>query len=362
MKERLKRRNLSHRNKKSFSGSFRAKKKRNKHKILLFIILVCFFILISFLVYLFFISNFFHIKEIKVENIINENTQIKNLNEDDFIKNEELEGIIKRQIEEGRGLLPQKNIVFFSKKKLNESLGDYNFANISLKKNIWQKRLSLQVKEREEALLYLENGIYYFLDKSADVVKTQKSCEQVKLEAEEIAKKKAEEENLKQLNNSENQSSENLETAEKLVKEDNSPLISSSEDHLDNSANINCLDLKKDFGEEIFLPLVENISDSKRLSENKKHVNLSEEYLSFVFNLYSGLGGESELNFKKIILDEERDTVKLKLNNNLDIYLSLKYPFEEQISKFFIISRERPSELVGKKYIDLRYGDKIFCY
>jgi hypothetical protein len=99
-----------------------------------------------------------------------------------------------------------------------------------------------------------------------------------------------------------------------------------------------------------------------RISEDQKYAKIDEEYLNFSFKLYNDLNDSSEFGFKKINLDGEYNTIKVQLNNNLELYFSLKNDYNEQISKFFTLSRERASDLSGKKYIDLRYGDKIFYY
>lgn len=320
MRERLKRQSFNHRNKKSFSGSFRAPKKENKFKIFIIIALSSIAIILLLLFYFIFISGFFNIRDIKIENANG--------------KTEKLQAIVEGQIDGGGGLFSQKNIIIFNKNKLSKSLAEFNFANFSLKKNIWQRHLILKVSEREEALIYLESDVYYFLDKSANVVKMQKSCDQTK---------------VKEVINASS-------TASSTASTTNEVLVETSIDDTD------CLKLDDKFKQENFLPFIENISPSKKISENQKYAKLDEEYLSFAFKLYTDLNNSSEFGFKKIVLDEEYNTIKVKLNNNLDIYLSLKNDYQEQISKFFTVSRERASELSGKKYIDLRYGDKIFYY
>jgi len=325
MKDRLKRQSFNQRNKKSFSSSFRAPKKENKIKVFLIIGLSSILIIILLSLYFIFFSSFFKIKEIKVEGIDN--------------KDEQIETLVQEQISGGGGLFSQKNIIIFNEKKLLKTLSDFNFAKISLKKNIWKRHLILKINEREEALLYLESNIYYFLDKSANVVKFQNSCDQV----------------------------QNKKINENLAKSSStaSSTASSSKEILPNEATVdlsNCLKFDDKFKQDNFMPLIENVSSNKKINDEQKYIKLEEEYLSFVFKLYADLNNSTEFGFKKIILDEEYNTIKVKLNNNLDIYLSLKNDYSEQMSKFFTITRERSSELSGKKYIDLRYGDKIFYY
>ncbi len=293
MRDRLiKRRSYNQKNKKSFSSSFRAPKKENKLRLILIFSLIGLFIIALATIYLIFFSNFFKIKDIEVSGSNNRDEMVRS--------------IVEEQVNGSSGLFSQKNIIIFNKARLLNNLSSFNFASVSLSKNIWKRHLILKINEREEALLYLEGDRYYFLDNSGNVVKSDSAC-----------------------------------TA---------------------STTENCLTVDDNFRKENFLPIIENHSDLNRISEDQKSTKLDEEYLVFAFKLYNDLNDSSEFGFKKINLDGEYNTIKVQLNNNLELYFSLKNDYNEQISKFFTLSRERASELSGKKYIDLRYGDKIFYY
>lgn len=221
-------------------------------------------------------------------------------------RNEVVKSMVEEQVNGNSGLFSQKNIIIFNKARLLNNLSEFNFSSISVNKNIWKRHLILKINEREEALLYLEAEKYYFLDNAANVIKSNDAC-----------------------------------TA---------------------STTENCLKIDDNFRKENFLPIIENHSDMARISEDQKYAKIDEEYLNFSFKLYNDLNDSSEFGFKKINLDGEYNTIKVQLNNNLELYFSLKNDYNEQISKFFTLSRERASDLSGKKYIDLRYGDKIFYY
>lgn len=221
-------------------------------------------------------------------------------------RNDVVKSIVEEQVNGNSGLFSQKNIIIFNKARLLNNLSEFNFSSISVNKNIWKRHLILKINEREEALLYLEAEKYYFLDNAANVIKSNDAC-----------------------------------TA---------------------STTENCLKIDDNFRKENFLPIIENHSDMARISEDQKYAKIDEEYLNFSFKLYNDLNDSSEFGFKKINLDGEYNTIKVQLNNNLELYFSLKNDYNEQISKFFTLSRERASDLSGKKYIDLRYGDKIFYY
>lgn len=89
----IKRQSFNHRNKKSFSGSFRAPKE-NKFKIFIIIALSGIAIILLLLFYFIFISGFFNIRDIKIENANG--------------KTEKLRAIVEEQIDGGGGLFSQK--------------------------------------------------------------------------------------------------------------------------------------------------------------------------------------------------------------------------------------------------------------
>lgn len=330
MRDKIKRQSFNQRNRKSFSGSFKVNKKEEKNKVfIMFGLLVVLFLILA-LVYFLLFSTYFKIKEIIVEGASNKTEQIKE--------------VAEGQIEGGKAIFSQKNIIIFNKNKLLKNLSSFNFATIRLKKNLWKRHLIIKISEREEAILYLENGEYYFLDKIGNVVKSQTSCAKIKKNLENQLLDQASAEDS--FNSSSSDEVEDQNPPQEIIRLEDS----------------NCLEFDNKFKEGNFLPIIENNSETNKISENKKYIKLEEEYVVFVFKLYNDLNNSSEFGFKKIILNDEYNTIKVRLNNDLDIYLNLKDDYLEQISRFFTLIRERASELSGKKYIDLRYGDKTFCY
>ncbi|HOZ53591.1 MAG TPA: hypothetical protein PK142_02850, partial [bacterium] len=123
----------------------------------------------------------------------------------------------------------------------------------------------------------------------------------------------------------------------------------------------NCLLVNEDYKKENLYPLIENIGKNK-VNDSQKNIKLDREYIDFVIKLYNDIGISGNFGLKNIILDEEYNTVKIKLNNSLEVYFSFKNEYSDQISRFFVLKKELEEDLSGKKYIDLRYGDKIFYY
>ncbi|MFA5420723.1 MAG: hypothetical protein WC280_01710, partial [Patescibacteria group bacterium] len=86
----------------------------------------------------------------------------------------------------------------------------------------------------------------------------------------------------------------------------------------------------------------------------------SEEYLYFSKELYEDLGFDSDFRVKNFILDESINTIKVNLHNDVVILLNLKDDYMDQFQRFEDIKKELKDELKTIKYIDMRYGDKIY--
>lgn len=340
---------FSDRNKKYISGSFRAPQNKKNHSFTWFIIL--FFIFIIFFIYLVF-SGFFSIKEIKINGLVK-------------IDQMKVEEIVQTQKNNNFLFFHQSNLLFFNKKKLINNLNNYNFSQVLVKKRIFKKTLVLNIKEREQAFIFLENNNYFFSDKNGAIINYLPSCfipekntSSVEINLNAISDEKENEE----------QKNQTLEIID-LNSADNPNSIDSAKIQIDhqniNKANENnkteCLIIDETYKKDNLYPIIENIAKI-RVGEDKKQIKLDPEYIDFALKLYNDLTDNSEFGLNRIILDEEYNTVKIKLNNGLDVYFSFKSDYLEQLSRFFAIKKEKSEELRGKKYIDLRYGDKIFYY
>lgn len=117
---------------------------------------------------------------------------------------------------------------------------------------------------------------------------------------------------------------------------------------------INPLDIKKEK-----YTLIRNESE-KKISDYK--IQVDKKYMESAQELFRKLGDSSlGINIEKFIIDENIDTIKLKTEEGVKISFSTKNDLNKQIEKLIIIIREKLKEdFATKKYIDLRFGDKVY--
>lgn len=315
---------FSEQNRKTVSGSFRAPSKRKEKNLFWFIIISFLVVVIAILCLLF--SKVFCIKDI----------QIKGLN---TIDRESLENIISEQKNNKFLMFSQDNLILFNKNKLTTNLQDFNFMSVSIKKNILKRNLIIEIEERQQAIIFLEKGVYFFLDKEGNIISYKIDCKVVE----------------KELSNTSTMDNNTDSTSSNSINNDSKKYSILSK--LDKN---NCIKIDDNYKKENLYPIIENIGNDK-VDDNVKKVDLDDEYINFCLKLYNKLYESTDFGLKNIILDEERyNTVKIKLNNGLEVYFSLKNDCDEQIKSLFTLEKEMKGELQGKKYIDLRYGDKIF--
>ncbi|MDD3711020.1 MAG: hypothetical protein PHP37_00210 [Patescibacteria group bacterium] len=330
MDKRLKTRPLSKCRKKSYSGSFRTQKKESNLKFLWLILAIPLIVIILIIFFLF--SSFFNLKTTEIQGV------------DDY-KKEKIEIIINNQIKSKNLFFSQENLVFFKKDKLLKDLDDFNFSNIIIKKNIFKKSLTIELEEREKAIIFYEGDYYFFADKDGNIINSQIDCGKIVLENDLSS-------------NSSNTESTEEERGE-VSLDDFQKLDQSKQLEIEEIKN--CLDFNEKYRKENLFPFIENVG-RERVTDNKKNIKIDSSYIDFSLKLYNDLSEDSEFGLNRIVLDEEYNTIKARLNNNIDLYFSFKEDYMEQVSRFFALKRERGAELKAQKYIDLRYGDKIFYY
>jgi cell division septal protein FtsQ len=293
-------RSLGRCGKKSYSGTFQKDKKCRGLRFFWIFIISLFLLLILFIYLL--SSNWLNIKRIEIKGL-------------DEYKALQIEDTVYKQQESKNILFSQKSLVFFSKNKLFKNLEEFNFLELSIDKKYFGKKLIIDIKEREKALIFKENNYFLFIDKEGNIISSQIDCQ--------------------------NQ-----------LASDNPEEIRDNE---------NCLDFNDEYKKENLFPFIEN-NGQDRILESQKKVKLEAEYIDFSLKIYNDLRGGDDFDLDKIILDEDYNTTKIKLNNGLEVYFNFRDDYSEQISRFFTLKREKRNDLQDKKYIDLRYGDKIFYY
>ena len=105
-------------------------------------------------------------------------------------------------------------------------------------------------------------------------------------------------------------------------------------------------------------PLLENDS-ANRISDRRITVNAS--YLDFALRLYPLLKAQSDLDISRIVIDDEINTVKLKLMSGPEVYFNTTGDAEKQVNKFIIVKNEKlKTDFAKKTYIDVRFGDSVY--
>ena len=100
-------------------------------------------------------------------------------------------------------------------------------------------------------------------------------------------------------------------------------------------------------------PIIKNLIERTRIKQ---------EQIAYILELFQAFKDyEKEFKINKFIIDEELNTVKVKLLDGPKIFFSTKGEIEKQINKAVIIKNEKLKEsFFDKEYIDVRIGDSIY--
>jgi len=324
---------FSERNKKTLSGSFRGSKKEKDFNIFWFFLIFLIIILILPIISIF--SNFFNIRNIEIKGLFR-------------IDQAGIENIVLEQKNNKKFFIKQENLIFFNKNNLIKSLEEYNFKNVYVEKKLLKRALNIDIEERTQSFIFFESNIYFFVDSEGYIIDSSYSCNYI----EELKSK------IKPVIIDSNSSSTEEDIA--INEIDNTDKNEGYREIISENSN-NCLILDENYKKENLYPIIENIGKNK-VSDDQKRIKLDQEYIDFTIKLYNDIDISGDFGLKNVILDEEYNTVKIRLNNDLEVYFSFKNEYSDQISRFFVLKKELGEDLRGKKYIDLRYGDKIFYY
>ncbi len=107
-------------------------------------------------------------------------------------------------------------------------------------------------------------------------------------------------------------------------------------------------------------PIISNES-SERIKD--KRVQVDKNYVNSAGKLFEdirSIAGQ-DIIISRFIIDSDMDTIKVLTQEGVKVVFSTKESFEQQIKKFLVVKRERLKEdFKNKKYVDLRFGDKIY--
>jgi cell division septal protein FtsQ len=106
-------------------------------------------------------------------------------------------------------------------------------------------------------------------------------------------------------------------------------------------------------------PLIANESDL-RISDGK--INADTSYIGYASELMEKMAAElPDIGIDRFIVDKDIDTLKILTPEGIRISFNTKTAIDDQLEKLAVVKREKlKDDFKDKKYIDLRFGDKIY--
>ncbi len=102
------------------------------------------------------------------------------------------------------------------------------------------------------------------------------------------------------------------------------------------------------------------VSDERGTNIDGSKIDLDRQYLDFMLELYRKFS-LTDLKIDKFVIDKNPDTLRVNLKDGPFLLFSLKESQEKQINKLIALRQEKLKDNFKKiKYLDLRYGDKVF--
>jgi len=106
--------------------------------------------------------------------------------------------------------------------------------------------------------------------------------------------------------------------------------------------------------------ILEDKNETDFIGDQDK-INIKDDYLRFILDLYDRLVDIPDLPVEKFIIDQEFNTIKVDLRDGPVVYFNTKSEVEDQIDRLLLVKREKIKDNFNKiNYIDLRYGDRVF--
>lgn len=106
-------------------------------------------------------------------------------------------------------------------------------------------------------------------------------------------------------------------------------------------------------------PLIDHIGENAIADRKIEKQNDNIDYIVRLFDKFKK--EKPGFTIERFIIDNEINTVKIKINQGTEIYFNTKEDMDKQINKLMIIITEKLKDnLNNKKYIDLRYGDRVY--
>ncbi len=107
------------------------------------------------------------------------------------------------------------------------------------------------------------------------------------------------------------------------------------------------------------LPVLYNNGEAKRL--DKKIEGEQEAITAAPILLTEFKGRFSQIGFRQFVVDNNRRTITVVLSKGQLLYLSTSLGLMDQLDRFdLLLKQELKDELPKLRYVDMRYGDKIY--
>lgn len=106
-------------------------------------------------------------------------------------------------------------------------------------------------------------------------------------------------------------------------------------------------------------PLIDNKRENAIADRKIEKQNDNIDYIVRLFDKFKK--ENSGFAIERFIIDNEINTIKMSINQGTEIYFNTKEDMDKQISKLMVIITEKlKDDLNNKKYIDLRYGERVY--
>lgn len=105
------------------------------------------------------------------------------------------------------------------------------------------------------------------------------------------------------------------------------------------------------------------ISNESNLKVDNSKILVDTSYIASAVDLFKKLAAKTalEINIEKFIVDKDVNTIKILTNEGVRISFNTQDDLDRQIEKLLLIKKEKLKEdFKNKKYIDLRFGDKVY--
>ena len=322
-----------------FGKQYKLKEQHQRQSLKFKIILAGSFILLLACLWFLLFSDFFKIKKI-------------NISGQERISAAEIEKISWDQAGKGWWFIKQDNLWLFKRAKLESFLSDtYRLSEIKISKKMFDT-LNIKIKERQYAFIWNLDNVYYYTDREGYIIKevsipvdssnTASSSELVSMDAS---------------------------STRMLAAINPSSASSSPSDLISSSSQPIVLEIPTEVKQDsIIYPIITFTGDKKTDNGLKIQdlIKLDDYMLTSIQRLDEKF---QALQDADIILSDfiikDQFTVEARLKSGLSLYFNPKEDLDKQFNNLLIIKTNKKydfKKIQPGNYINLKYGDKIFCY